>query len=178
MEIEMARMIASRNHEASYADDRTDWRAAVWAGVIAGVASMIVEVPMLMYFMDQSPWALPRMNAAMVLGKEVLPPPASFDFGIMMTAMMIHFPLSIVYGLILGWTVHCMSATRALLIGGAFGLAIYFVNFYLIAPAAFPWFVEAQNWVSLVSHLIYGVILGASYAAVRKHKPGLPVGRQ
>ena len=56
----------------------------------------------------QSPWGPPHMMAAMVLGKEVLPPPgtwAPLDLKIMMTAMMIHFPVSIVYGLIGAWLV-------------------------------------------------------------------------
>ena len=34
------------------------------------------------------------------MGKEVLPPPATFDLGIIMVAILIHFALSTVYGLI------------------------------------------------------------------------------
>ena len=167
----MARTMTSGHHTESYAHDRTDWSAAVWAGIIAGAVFMMAEMLMVMLFMGQSPWGPPRMIAAMLMGQDVLPPPASLDFGIMMTAMMIHFPLSIVYGLILGWAVHRMSNSSALLIGAVFGLAIYFFNFYLIAPVAFPWFTNAQNWVTLVAHLIYGLVLGATYAGMRKHKP-------
>jgi uncharacterized membrane protein YagU involved in acid resistance len=107
----------------------------------------------------------------MLMGRDVLPPPASFDVGVMMAAMAIHFPLSIIYGLGLGWIVHRLRSTSVLLIGAVFGLAIYLVNFYMIAPAAFPWFTEAQNWVSLVAHLIFGLVLGASYAGLRRHLP-------
>lgn len=113
------------------------------------------------------------MIAAMILGKGVLPPPATFDTGIVMAAMVVHFMLVIVYGLIAGWIVHRLNGVSALLIGAVFGLALYFINFYLIAPAAFPWFTMAQNWVSILSHLIYGVVLGAAYAALRKHKPAI-----
>lgn len=148
----------------------TDWRAAISAGVIAGIVFMMLEMLMVVLFMDQSPWGPPRMMAAMVLGKEVLPPPANFDADIMMTAMMIHLPLSIVYGLILGWIVHRLGNMSALTVGALFGLAIYFINFYLIAPTAFPWFTEAQNWISLVSHLVYGFVLGGAYAGLRRYK--------
>jgi heme/copper-type cytochrome/quinol oxidase subunit 4 len=167
----MARTMTSGRHMESYRQDRTDWNAAVWSGLIAGAVFMMAEMLMVMVFMGQSPWAPPRMIAAMVMGQDVLPPPASFDMGVMMTAMMIHFPLSIVYGLIAGWIVHRMGSTNALLIGGVFGLAIYFINFHLIAPVVFPWFTQAQNWVSAVSHLLYGLVLGGAYAALRKHKP-------
>lgn len=166
----MPRMITSEWLRESYQQDRTDWRAAVWAGVIAGIVFLVVEMLMVMIFMGQSPWGPPRMMAAMVLGKDVLPPPADFDFGIVMTAMMVHFPLSIVYGLAAGWIVHRLKGTNVLLIGGVFGLAVYFVNFYLIAPAAFPWFMEARNWVGVVAHLIYGLVLGVAYAGMRRHK--------
>jgi uncharacterized membrane protein YagU involved in acid resistance len=167
----MAHTMTSDRHLESFQQDRTDWRAAIWAGVIAGIVFMMAEMLMVMFFMGQSPWAPPRMIAAIVLGKEVLPPPADFSMGIMMTAMMIHFMLSIVYGLIVGWIVHRLNSTSVLLIGGLFGLAIYFINFYLIAPAVFPWFTEAQNWVSLVAHVLFGLATGAAYAALRKHRP-------
>jgi uncharacterized membrane protein YagU involved in acid resistance len=173
MEDAMAHAIHSDRRGESYQQDKTDWRAAVWAGVIAGVVFMMAEMLMMMLFMGQSPWGPPRMIAAMFLGKNVLPPPASFDMGIMMTAMMIHFMLSIVYGLILGWIVHRLNSTSVWLIGGVFGLTIYFVNFYLIAPAVFPWFTQAQNWVSLVSHLLFGLVLGGTYAGMRRHKPAV-----
>jgi hypothetical protein len=113
----------------SYAADSLDRKAAIWAGVIAGVISMVVEMPLLMFLMDQSSWALPRMNAEMVLGREVLPLPVSFDLGIMMIAMLIHFSLSILYGLFLDWLVHYMNDTGALLVGSEFGLAIFLSTF-------------------------------------------------
>jgi hypothetical protein len=119
--------------------------------------------------MGMSPWAPPRMMAAMVLGPEILPPPADFSLMAVMTAMVIHFPLAIVYGLILGWAVHRLEMGAALLAGAAFGLvAVYAVNFHLIAPMAFPWFVEAQNWISVLAHVIFGVVLAGSYVAMRR----------
>jgi hypothetical protein len=148
---------------------RTDWRAAIWAGVIAGAVFLVVEMLLVWLVQGMSPWAPPRMMAAMVLGPEVLPPPADFSFMAVMTAMLIHFPLSIVYGLILGWAIHRLEMGMALLAGAAFGLiAVYVVNFYLIAPMAFPWFVEARNWISLVSHVIFGVVLAGTYVAMRR----------
>jgi uncharacterized membrane protein YagU involved in acid resistance len=156
----------------TYRENKTDWSAAVGAGIIAGIVFMMAEMLMVWAFLGQSPWGPPRMIAAMALGNEVLPPPATFDWGIMMTAMMVHFPLSIIYGLILGWVVHSMGSGMATLTGAVFGLvAVYLVNFYVIAPAAFPWFTNAQNWVSLVAHVIFGLVLGASYAGLRKNKP-------
>lgn len=151
----------------------TDWKAGAWAGVIAGLAFMMLEMAMVRIFMGESPWGPPHMIAAMALGKDALPGPgvwALFDLRIMMTAMMIHFPLSIAYGLIGAWLAHRFDWPLALMIGAAFGLAIYLVNFHLIAPVAFPWFTMAQNWVSVFSHVMFGAILGLAYVGLRKPK--------
>jgi uncharacterized membrane protein YagU involved in acid resistance len=74
------------------------------------------------------------MMAAIVLGRDVLPPPAGLDGGMMLTAIMIHFPLLIVYGLALGWIAHRVTGINAFSVQVLFGLVIYLINFYLIAP--------------------------------------------
>ena len=135
----------------------TDWKAGAWAGLIAGLVFVMLEMGMVWIFQSESPWGPPHMIAAMALGKEVLPSPgtpAPFDLKIMMTAMMIHLPMSIAYGLI----------------GAGLGLAIYIVNFYGIAPAAFPWFVMGRNWIGAFSHIMFGAVVGVAYIALRKPK--------
>lgn len=74
-------------------------KGAVWSGLIAGAAFLMIEMGLLA-LMGQSPWGPPRMMAAMVLGQDVLPPPATFDLGIVAVAMMVHFSLSIVFGIL------------------------------------------------------------------------------
>jgi hypothetical protein len=106
-----------------------------------------------------------------VHGQEGTPSPGRFEGSIMAVAMMIHFPLPIIYGLILGWIVHDLTSMNGTAVGVLFGFVLYFVNFYLIAPAMFPWFMQARNRVSLGSHLIYGAVLGAGSVVLRKHKP-------
>jgi hypothetical protein len=44
-------------------------------------------------------------------------------------------------------------------------LVIYFVNFYGFA-AIWPWFAQARNWVSILSHITFGVVLAWSYKAI------------
>jgi hypothetical protein len=129
---------------------------------------MMAEMLMVMIFQGESPWAPPRMIAAMVLGQGVLPPPADFDLKIMMVAMMVHFPLAVVYGLVLGWIVHRLATGMALLVGAVFGLAIYLINFYPIAAAVFPWFAMARGWVGAATHILFGMVAAGAYAGLRK----------
>jgi hypothetical protein len=104
------------------------------------------------------------MMAAIAMGKDVLPPPASFDFGIMMGAMAVHVVLAIIYGVIFGLIVARLGLGRpmSVLAGLVFGVALYLVNFYLFT-GLFPWFAMARNWMSLFAHAVFGLVLGAVY---------------
>lgn len=166
----MTRIMTSGWLQESYREDLTDWRAAIWSGLIAGAVFLVAELLMVALFMGESPWAPVRMIGAIAMGQDVLPPPATFDLTVFLAASAVHFALSVVYGLAFAWITHHMNGMNTLLIGALAGLLIYFVNFYLIAPAAFPWFMGARNWIGVVGHLIYGVVLGASYASLRRHK--------
>ena len=153
---------------------RVDWRAGVYAGLIAGVVFMMLEMGMVWLFMGESPWAPPRMIAAIVLGEGVLPmppdKPATFSFGIVMTAMIIHFVLSIIYGLIGAAIVaNRMGYAAAIGLGALAGLVIYLINFYPIANAFFPWFAMARNWISIFAHVVFGAVAGWAYVALRRN---------
>lgn len=135
--------------------------AALWAGLIAGLAFLAIEMAMLM-MMGQSPWGPPRMMGAIVLGRDVLPPPATFDMSAVAAAMMVHFPLSILYAFVLALALERLSLWPALLAGALFGLAIYFINFYGFT-AWFPWFADARGLGSIAGHVLYGLVLAFSY---------------
>ena len=135
-------------------------KEGVYSGLIAGLLFLMLEMIMVPLFLNGSPWGPPRMIAAMVMGQEVLPPPASFAVLPILVAMMVHFALSAVYGIILVFFVRNVTKGTALLIGAAFGLALYFINFYLFTEMFFPWFTEARNWISIVTHIIFGAATG------------------
>lgn len=142
--------------------------------MIAGLVFLMLEMVLVWMAQGQSPFGPPHMIAAMVLGKEVLPPPdtwAPFDLKIVMTAMMVHFPASIAYGLLGAWLVHRFDWAGGLMIGAALGLAIYIINFYLIAPVAFPWFEMGRNWLGGFSHVMFGAVLAGAYIALRRPRP-------
>lgn len=146
-----------------------NWKAAIWAGIVAGIVFIMLEMVLVATVMGQSLWGPPRMMAAMVMGESVLPPPATFDIGIMMVAMMIHLPLAIIYGLILGWVISNwrLGLGASIVVGTALGLLIYFVNFYGFT-AIWPWFAMARNVISIFAHAMFGLVLGWVYHAIAK----------
>jgi hypothetical protein len=140
-------------------------RAAVWAGVSAGVSSALAQVLLWLAFTDAFPYALfrdARLTAAILLGPGVLPPPATFDTVIMLVAALIHFALSILYGLALAWILARTAAGASLWIGALFGFALYGVNLYGFT-ALFPWFAQVRDWITITAHLVFGVTAAGVY---------------
>lgn len=143
-----------------------NWKTAVWAGLLSGLVFMMLEMIMVPLFLDGSPWGPPRMIAAIVMGEGVLPPPATFDFGVVLVAMFVHFALSVVFAIVLAFVLSKMRLDLgpALAIGAVFGIVLYLINFYGFT-AFFPWFEMARNWVSIFAHAVFG--LAAAWAYMR-----------
>ncbi len=141
-----------------------DWKAAVWAGITAGFVFVVLEMLLVQLVGGGSMWGPPRMMAAIVMGREVLPPPATFAAGVFIVAMIVHFVLSLIYAFIFAWIVSRwkIEMTGAAIGGLVFGLAIYAINFYGFT-AAFPWFAEARNWITVLAHAIFGLTLAVVY---------------
>lgn len=147
--------------------DRIDWKAAVWAGLVAGIVFMMLEMVLVATLGGGSPWGPPRMIGAMLLGPEVLPPPATFDVGVFLVAMVIHFILSIILAFPLAWVISRwrLSLGASIGAGAVFGLIIYLINFYGFT-ALFPWFANARTPITLVAHIVFGLVLGWTYHAL------------
>lgn len=146
------------------------WNAAIWAGIVAGVVSALAQMLLWALFTDTFPSALfrdARLAAAILMGRDVLPPPASFDPWIMLVAACIHFALSIVYGVMVAIMTSRTGTGTAISIGGGFGAALYVVNLYGFT-AIFPWFAEVRDWITLAAHIVFGVTAAATYKALEK----------
>jgi hypothetical protein len=150
-------------HAATAKPGQIDWRSALWAGLIAGAVFMMMEMT-LVALAGMGFWAPPRMIAAMALGPSVLPPPPTFDLGVFMVAMAIHFVLSIAYafafaGAISRWD---LEIGMSIVAGAVFGLILYVVNFYAFT-GLFPWFADARGWIGIISHAVFGAVLAWTY---------------
>lgn len=146
-----------------------DFGRAVKAGLVAGLVFLILEMVLVGTVGGGSPWGPPRMIGAMVLGEGVLPPPATFDLTVVLVAMAVHFILSIILAVIFGLLIggRAFETPVLLLLGGVFGLVVYFVNFYGMT-AVWPWFEMARNWISIFAHIVYGVVLAWVFAGTRR----------
>ena len=109
-----------------------------------------------------SPWVFPRLVAAIVLGKGVLPPPATITPGILLAALAIHLPLSIAYACLIAFVLHRWGLLVGIVGGAALGLALYMINFGTTF-AIFPWFAPMKSGISLWAHVAFGAVAGGTY---------------
>lgn len=138
------------------------WRVATLAGLIAGLVFLVV-ITSLMPLVGGTVWTAPRMMAGIAMGPDVLPPPATFDLGIVVVGMIVHFVLSMLFAAVAGLLVRGQTVFVAVLIGTGFGLLLYLFN-YFVFTGFFPWFAEIRNWVSVLAHLAFGGAAALSYA--------------
>lgn len=143
-----------------------DWPRAIVAGLVAGLVFALMEMILVATALGGPFWGPPRMMAGIVLGSGVLPPPGTFDFGIVAVGLIAHFALSVIYAVIIAFLIRSVSPPVGLAVGAAAGLALFFVNFYGFT-AIFPWFANARNWVTIVSHIVFGLVVAFSYGPVR-----------
>jgi hypothetical protein len=97
------------------------------------------------------------------------PPPDTFDAQIVVVAILLHIVLSTVYGTFLALVLPTVGTALGILLGGFYGLALYYINFYGF-NAFSPWFVDHRDWLNIVSHCVFGAVL--AYAYISLNTPG------
>jgi hypothetical protein len=129
-------------------------RAIVGAGVSAGLIFALFEMVAAAAMQGLAAALTPlRMIGAMMLGPGALDP--SYSIGIaVMTGIIVHLVLSVAFAFVLAamlsphWT-----GTQAALAGVVFGLGLWLVNFYMIAPlAGWDWFPRSNPVVQAIAH--------------------------
>lgn len=131
------------------------------AGIIATAAQLVLwwlaQVPLAATLLRDA-----RLTAALIMGPAVLPPPSTAQWDILLVATLIHFALSVAYALIYAvipaYLAGRLRTGQALLAGAVYGVLIYVVNLYGFTMF-FPWFAVARDWVTLVTHIVFGVVL-------------------
>ena len=144
-----------------------DWKAAVLAGLIAGAVFLVVLLIAYPLATGGTLWTIFRFIGAMILGEAVLPPPTSFDAGIVITAVIVHFTLAVLYTLVLAFIVHRWRLLVSIIGGALFGLALYLINFFTFT-FFFAWFYPARAWPFSLVHILFGAVAGGIYELLEK----------
>ena len=137
-------------------------------GIVAGIAFAMFEMIMAALMMGAAAFWMPlRMIGGMILGQQALDPSYPLATAAVV-GLITHMVLSMIFGAVFGAIVSAVPALRSTtgaLLGAAsiYGLALWLINFYLIAPAVgWVWFPTGTNpVVQFLAHtFFFGTVLG------------------
>ena len=137
-------------------------RQGAVAGVVAGVVFAAFEMIVGAVMMGLPAfWTPLRMIGAIALGPQALDPGYAL-VAAGLAGLAVHVALSVVYGGVFAALAGGLRSGAAMIgAASAYGFALWLLNFYVIAPAAFPWFGDASPMVQLIAHtFFFGSVLG------------------
>ncbi len=144
-----------------------DWRAAVLAGLIAGLLTMLLWIILLAATTGGSLWTPFHHVAAILLGEGVLTPSQTIDWQVVIAGLVIHMFLAVLYAIILAFIIHRWGLVVGIVGGALFGLALYAINYYTFT-ALYPWFYPLRSWIALVGHIFFGAVAGGIYEGLER----------
>jgi hypothetical protein len=150
---------------------KVEWHAAIAAGMAAGILATVVQVSLWFILTDALPeifYRDARLAAAIVMGPGALSP-AGARAPVLLVATLLHFALSIVYGVIVSWLATRLGARASLLAGAAFGVALYALNMYGFT-AIFPWFAASRDGITLAAHIAFGIVAAGAYRVAARRR--------
>lgn len=160
----------------THLDTRSGAGSWAIAGLITGLISGVIFLAFEMLaagILGASAFGPPRMMSATVLGQGALPPQPSIGIGTALpVALLVHFTLSAIFGVVFGTVAGSLSflrSSRSLLIAAAtvFGFGLWIVNFYVMAPIlGWDWFAMANPVVQFIAHtFFFGLPVGLLLAS-------------
>ena len=131
-------------------------------GIVAGIVFAIFEMVVSAAIMAAEAFFMPFRMIGPVPWVSGAPEPTYSLWGVGPAGLVVQLMLAAIYGgafaLVFGGL---RSATSYVAIGAAYGLALWLVHFYLIAPIAFPRVTDANPIVRFVAHtFFFGAVLG------------------
>jgi hypothetical protein len=143
-------------------DLRWGLRHGAIAGIVAGIVFAAYEMIAAALMMGMDAFFMPlRMIGAIALGPEALDPSYSL-LAAGFAGLCVHVVLAVIYGVIFGELATVLRGPAAFAVAGSvFGFVLWLVNFYLIAPSLFPWFLDSPPLVQFIGHsFFFGTVLG------------------
>ena len=141
--------------------------AGMAGGFVAGLAYLLAQVAFTVAVHPGTAAEPLQRIAAILLGPDAAPPPADFTLVMFGMALIIHFGLAMVFGRLVSVLAWRRSTGAGILVGALVGLALYVLDFVLLAPLAFPWFLDSIRAVTLADHLLFGAVAAAVALSLR-----------
>lgn len=143
-----------------------DWRAAISAGVCAGIVFLLVNMALASQLLGNAQLPL-QLAASLLLGPEVLPPAIGIGGNVLMTGFGAHIALSVAFTCLIAFCLHRWGVLVGLVGGAAFGLSLYSIDYYFVADFV-PGFAALRSWPMALSHVVFGAVAGGLYELLER----------
>lgn len=143
-----------------------DWRAAISAGVCAGVVFLLVNMALCSHLLGNGQLPL-QLAAALLLGRDVMPPAVGLGGDVFMTGFGVHIALSVAFTCLIAFCLHHWGILVGIFGGAMFGLALYAIDYYFVADFI-EGFAALRGWLMGSSHLLFGAVAGGLYEALER----------
>ncbi|MEJ2598644.1 MAG: hypothetical protein P8Z00_09945 [Anaerolineales bacterium] len=147
----------------------------IWRGVAGGIISGIIfaMAEMILNVLMGKPFLGPlKLISSVVLGKQAVAPTYPLASALVV-GLITHMIMSMIFGLIFIYLLTAVrqlqaSTGRLLVYGSLFGLALWVVNFQILAPVLFPQFTTVnQFWNGFFAHtFFFGTMIGGYMSIV------------
>jgi hypothetical protein len=143
-----------------------DWRAAIIAGVLAGIVFVLINMALASSLLGNA--RLPfQLAASLVLGPSVLPPAPDLGAHVFVIGGAVHLGLAIAFTCLIAFCLHRWGIWIGIIGGGLFGLALYSINYYFVADFI-PGFAALRGWLMASTHIAFGACAGGIYEAIER----------
>jgi len=147
-----------------------------WNGVVGGIIAGIIfaMAEMILNVLMGKPFFGPlKLISSIVLGQQALAPTYPLVSAAII-GLIVHMIMSMIFGLIFIYLLAAVkqiqaSTGRLLVYGSLFGLALWVVNFLILAPMLFPQFTMVnQFWNGFFAHtFFFGTMIGGYMSIVK-----------
>ncbi|HEY8605911.1 MAG TPA: hypothetical protein VIM12_02195 [Noviherbaspirillum sp.] len=157
-------------HGRQWIPGSPDWAAAAIGGFIAGAVLMVIELLWSAGNSASSTWTASHMVAGIAMGADVAGG-TGFDVVVVAVALVTHYVLGIVFGLILAAFMAPFhldaSIGMTLATGAVAGVLLYLFNFHGMT-LFFPWFAAMRGGSTLLAHMIFGIVAAWMYLQLER----------
>lgn len=137
-----------------------DWSAAYWAGLVSGLAFLTMYLVFAPFVTGGSLNEFLRYVASLLWGLSAVE--EGIGTGATLAALIVHLLISFFFALLIVIVLHRWGMIVGLVLGAALGLVVYLITIYPIATF-FPWFNALNDWFLILTHAVYGAVVGGVY---------------
>jgi len=144
---------------------RIAWKAIPVAAFVGGIVMLLVNLLLTPIAYEVNGSVFLRYCAGLIAGKDAV---TDTSTGVLALGLLVHAVCSLLFATIISIVVHRWGITVGILGGAILGAALYGINLYSMT-VFFEWFFAIHSTVFLLSHILFGAVVGGVYESLDRY---------